>query len=129
VPKNWAGNRISKREVKQTRADFGQLLWETKFPEHDRHAARDEAFHDPEWLIGGLVVKSQEITSLGMHRLSTRFGNELCGGPLKAPPIVESQLLERLQKQQLPTGKRCRIHASTFSTRGLALWWSGRTRG
>jgi hypothetical protein len=49
-------------------------------------------------LIGVLAVKSQEKTYLGIHRLSTRYWNELCGGQLKAPPISESQLRERLKK-------------------------------
>ena len=101
MPKNRAGSMISKRWVKQTRAYFLQFLRETKFPELDRHAERDEAFHYPEWLImliGVLAVKSQEKTYLGIHRLSTRYWNELCGEQLKAPPISESQLRERLKK-------------------------------
>jgi hypothetical protein len=98
---------ISKRWVKQTRAYFLTFLRETKFPELDRHVARDEAFHYPEWLImliGVLAVKSQENTSLGIHRLSTRCGNELGGGQLKAPPISERQLRERLKKISFQPG-------------------------
>ena len=98
--KNRADSMISKRWVKQTRAYFLTFLRETKFPELDRHAERGEAFHYPEWLImliGVLAVKSQEKTYLGIHRLSTRYWNELCGGQLKAPPISEGQLRERLK--------------------------------
>jgi hypothetical protein len=98
VQKNRAGSMISKRWVKQTRAYFLKFLWETKFPELDRHAERGEACHYPEWLsmlIGGLAVKSQEKTYLGIHRLSTRSWNELWGGQLQAPPISESQWRER----------------------------------
>jgi hypothetical protein len=107
VPKNRAGSMISKRWVKQTRAYFLKFLLETKFPELDRHAERDEAFHYPQWLImliGVLAVKSQEKTYLGIHRLSTRFWNERCGGQLKAPPISESQLRERLKEISFQAG-------------------------
>lgn len=98
MQKNRAGSMISKRWVKPTRAYFLKFLWETKCPELDRHAERGEAFQYPAWLIvliGVLAVKSQEKTSLGIHRLSTRYWNELCGGQLKAPPSSESQLRER----------------------------------
>ena len=98
MQKNRAGSMISKRWVKQTRAYCLKFLRDTKFPELDRHAARGEAFHYPEWLIrliGVLAVKSQEKTYVGSHRLSTRSWNELWGGQLKAPPSSESQLRER----------------------------------
>jgi hypothetical protein len=107
VQKKLAGSRISKRWVKQTRAYFLTFLQETKFPELDRHGERGEAFQYPEWLImliGVLAVKSQENTYLGMHRLSTRDWNELCGGQLQAPPISESQLRERLKKISFQPG-------------------------
>ena len=107
MPKNRAGSMISKRWVKQTRAYFLKFLRATKFPELDRHAERDEACHYPEGLImwiGVLAVKSQETTSLGIHRLSPRFWNALCGGQLKAPPISESQLRERFKKIRFQPG-------------------------
>jgi hypothetical protein len=107
VQKNRASSMISKRWVKQTRVYFLKFLWETKFPELDRHAERDAPCHYPEWLImliGGLAVKSQEKTSLGIHRLSTRDGNELCGGPLKAPPIAASQWRARLKNSRFQPG-------------------------
>lgn len=107
MPKNRAGSMISKRWVKQTRAYFLKFLRETTFPELDRHAERDEAFPYPEWLImliGVLAVKSPEKTYLGIHRLSTRFWNERCGGQLKAPPISESQWRERFKKISFQPG-------------------------
>jgi hypothetical protein len=131
VPKNRAGSMISKRWVKQTRAYFLTFLRETKFPELDRHADRDEAFHDPEWLImliGVLAVRSQEKTYLGIHRLSTRYWNELCGGAADRASDLGESVAGAIKKNQLPTWKRCRIHSSNFSTRVLAIRWSVRTR-
>jgi hypothetical protein len=125
VPKNRAGSMLSKRGVKQPRADFLKCLRETKFPELDRHAERDEAFHDPEWLImliGVLAVKSQEKTSLGMHRLSTRFWNERCGGQLNAPPISESQWRERCKKISFQPGSAAGYMHQIFPP---AYWRSG----
>jgi hypothetical protein len=107
VQKNRAGSIISKQWVNQTRADLLKFLRESTLPELDRHAQRGEAFQSPEWLIllsGVLAVKSQEKTYLGMHRLSTRYWNELCGEQLKAPPLSESQLRERLQKIRFQPG-------------------------
>jgi len=107
VPKNRAGSMISKRWVKQTRAYFLKFLRETKFPELDRHAERDEACHYPAWLlmlIGVLAVNSQETTSLGIHRLRTRVWNARCGGQLNAPPISESPLRERFKKIRFQPG-------------------------
>jgi hypothetical protein len=55
----------------------------------------------PEWLImliGVLAVKSKAKTYVGIHRLSARYWQELCGQEVTLPPISESQLRERLKK-------------------------------
>src|SRR4029453_1540173 len=55
----------------------------------------------PEWfimLIGVLAVKCKAKTYVGIHRLSTRYWQELCSQEVILPPISESQLRERLKK-------------------------------
>jgi hypothetical protein len=49
-------------------------------------------------LIGVLAVKCQEQTYLGIHRMTCRFWNELCGRKVQLPPISERQLRARLKK-------------------------------
>jgi hypothetical protein len=49
-------------------------------------------------LSGVLAVKCTEKTYVGIHRLSTRFWQELCGEEVNAPPISESRLRARLKK-------------------------------
>jgi hypothetical protein len=46
-------------------------------------------------LIGVLAVKSKAKTYGGIHRLSTRYWQELCGQEVTLPPISERQLRER----------------------------------
>ena len=92
---------ISKRWFKQTRAYYLKFLRETKFPELDRHAARGEAFHDPEWLImliGGASGHKPEENVVGDSSPQHALRERAVGGELNAPPISESQLRERLQK-------------------------------
>jgi hypothetical protein len=55
-------------------------------------------------LIGVLAVKCQEKPYVGIHRLSTRFWQELCGEEVKAPPISESRLRARLKKIRFQPG-------------------------
>jgi len=45
-----------------------------------------------------VAVKSKEKTYVGIHRLSTRYWQELCGQEVRAAPISESRLRERLKK-------------------------------
>jgi hypothetical protein len=45
--------------------------------------------------IGVLAVKCKAKTYVGIHRLSTRSWQELCGQEVTLPPISESQLRER----------------------------------
>jgi len=49
-------------------------------------------------MIGVLAVKCKEKTYVGIHRLSTRYWQDLCGHEVTLPPISESQLRERLKK-------------------------------
>jgi hypothetical protein len=85
---------ISQEWVENTRTYFLEFLRMTKFPaltRHDESAGRCEY---PEWfimLIGALAVKCQEKTYWGIHRLSTRFWEALCGEEVKAPPTSESR--------------------------------------
>ena len=92
---------ISEQWISETRAYFLDFLRETGFPEITRHGERGVPVDYPEWLImliGVLAVKCKEKTYVGIHRLSTRYWPELCGKEVKAPPISESQLRERLKK-------------------------------
>jgi len=67
----------------------------------ERHGGHGFLSDYPEWLImlsGVLAVKCKEKTYLGIHRLSTKYWEELCGEEVNLPPISESQLRERLKK-------------------------------
>jgi hypothetical protein len=70
----------------------------TGFPELQRHGERGLLCAYPEWLImliGVLAVKCKAKSYVGIHRLSTRYWQELCGQDVILPPISESQLRER----------------------------------
>jgi hypothetical protein len=85
---------ISQEWVESTRAYVLEFLRMTKFPELTRHGESAGRCDYPEWLImliGVLAVTCKEKTYLGIHRLSTRFWQELCGEEVKAPPISESR--------------------------------------
>ncbi len=94
------GSMVSKQWVKETRKYFLDFLRETHFPEFVRHGERGSPVEYPEWLImliGVVAVKCKEKTYVGIHRLSPRYWNELCGKEVQAPPISASQLRERLK--------------------------------
>ena len=55
-------------------------------------------------LIGVVAVKCKEKTYVGIHRLSARFWEELCGEEVKAPPISESRLRARVKKIRFQPG-------------------------
>ena len=96
-----AGSIVSREWVQATRTYFLDFLPTTGFPDLPRHGERGVMCAYPEWLImliGVLAVKSKEKTSVGLHRLSTRYWQELCGREVTLPPISESQLRERLKK-------------------------------
>ena len=74
--------KISPPWVRQTRTYFLQFLDATRFPAVERHGPRGKTLTDPEWLIlliGVLAVKCKAQSSLGLHRMTCRFWNELCG--------------------------------------------------
>src|SRR6266508_6459418 len=76
------GSMISQEWVESTRTYVLELLRMTKFPALTRHGESVGRCEYPEWLImliSVLAVKCKEKTSLGIHRLSTRFWKELCG--------------------------------------------------
>jgi hypothetical protein len=101
------GSMVSKQWVKETRKYFLDFLRETHFPEVVRHGERGSPVEYPEWLImliGVVAVKCKEKTYVGIHRLSTRYWNELCGKEVQAPPISASQLRERLKKIRFEPG-------------------------
>ena len=58
---------------------------------------------------GGQV---QRATYLGIHRMTCRFWNELCGRQVRLPPISESQWRARLKKigYQLGTAPGYVVH-------------------
>lgn len=94
-------SKISPKWVRQPRTYFLPLLHATGFPPIERHGQRGKTFAYPEWLImliGVLAVKCQEQTSLGLHRMTCRFWNALCGRKVRLPPISESQVRARLKK-------------------------------
>ena len=94
-------SKISPKWVHQTRKYFLKFLHATHFPPVERHGQRGKTFEYPEWLImliGVLAIKCQEQTYLGIHRMTCRFWNELCGRQVRLPPISESQLRTRLKK-------------------------------
>ena len=92
---------VSKEWIQATRTYFLDFLHTTGFPALPRHGERGVLCAYPEWLImliGVLAVKCKEKTYVGIHRLSTRYWQELCGQEVTLPPISESQLRERLKK-------------------------------
>jgi hypothetical protein len=98
---NRSTGKISPKWVRQTRKYFLKFLQATHFPPVERHGQRGKTFEYPEWLImliGVLAVRCQEQTYLGIHRMTCRFWNELCGRQVQLPPISESQLRARLKK-------------------------------
>src|SRR4051794_38260908 len=101
MKKSRTGSMISREWVQDTRAYFLDFLHTTRFPELTRHGGRGLMCAYPEWLImliGVQAVKCKEKTSVGIHRLSPRYWEELCGHEVQLPPISESQLRERLKK-------------------------------
>ena len=61
-----------------------------------------------EWLImliGVLALKCQEQTYLGIHRMTCRFWQELCGRQVRLPPMSESQFRGRFKKIGFQPGK------------------------
>ena len=101
MQKDRTGSMISKQWIKETRGYFLEFLRATHFPELAGRAERGPVVEYPEWLImliGVVAVKSKEKTDVGIHRLSTRYWQELCGKEVKAAPISESRLRARLKK-------------------------------
>jgi hypothetical protein len=95
------GSMISRQWIKETRRYFLDFLRATHFPEFTRPRGRGSPGVYPEWLvmlIGVVAVKCKEKTYVGIHRLSTRYWQELCGNEVHAPPISVSQLRARLKK-------------------------------
>jgi hypothetical protein len=94
-------SKMSPKWVRQTRKSFLKFLPTTCFPPLERHGQRGRTFGYPErliMLIGVLAVKCKEPTYLGLHRMTCRFGRELCGRKVRLPPIPESQRRARLKK-------------------------------
>ena len=92
---------VSKQWVTATRQYFLEFLRATHFPEFTKSRERGSPVEYPEWLImliGVLAVKCKEKTYVGIHRLSTRYWQELCGQEVRAAPISESRLRARLKK-------------------------------
>jgi hypothetical protein len=65
-------------------------------------------------LIGVVAVTCKEPTYLGIHRMTYRFWNELCGRQVWLPAISESQLREQL-KQLASSLESLQIHFSDLS--------------
>jgi hypothetical protein len=95
------GSMVSKQWIEETRRYFLEFLRATNFPELIHAGERGPEVEYPEWLImliGVGAVKSKEKTYVGIHRLSTRYWQELCGQEVRAAPISESRLRARLKK-------------------------------
>jgi hypothetical protein len=95
------GSMISQEWVESTPTYSFAFLRMTKFPELTRQGesvGRCEYSVRLIMLIGVLAVKCKEQTYLGIHRLSTRFWQELCGKEVQAPPISETRLRARLKE-------------------------------
>lgn len=95
------GSLVSRQWIKETRKYCLDFLRATHFPDWPHPGERGPEAEYPEWLImllGGVAVKSKEKTYVGIHRLSTRYWRELCGKEVRAAPISESRLRERLKK-------------------------------
>ena len=87
--------KISPKRVRQTRKYFLKFLHSTGFQPVERRGERGPTFMDPErliMLIGVLAVKRKEPTYLGIHRMTCRFWQGLCGRQVRLPPIAERQL-------------------------------------
>jgi len=107
MPERRTGSMVSKQWVKATRNYFLDFLRETHFPEFARRGERGSSFEYPEWLImliGVVAVKCKEKSYVGIHQLSTRYWQELCGKEVHAPPISASQLRARLKKMRFEPG-------------------------
>jgi hypothetical protein len=107
MPERRTGSMVSKQWVRETRKYFLEFLQETHFPEFARHGERGSPFEYPEWLImliGVLAVKCKGKSYVGIHRLSTRYWQELCGKEVQAPPISASQLRARLKTIRFEPG-------------------------
>jgi hypothetical protein len=107
MPQSRTGSMVSKQWVKETRNYFLDFLRVTHFPEFTRPEGRGVPCEYPEWrsmLIGVVAVKCKEKTSVGIHRLSTRYWKELCGQEVTGPPISASQLRARLKKIRFEPG-------------------------
>jgi hypothetical protein len=101
MPQSRTGSMVSKQWIEETRKYFLEFLRATHFPELAHTGARGPEVEYPEWLImliGVVAVKSKEKTYVGIHRLSTRYWQELCGQEVRAAPISESRLRARLKK-------------------------------
>ena len=107
MPQSHTGSMVSKQWIKETRTYFLEFLRETQFPEFTQPRGRGSPGVYPEWLImliGVVAVKCKEKTYVGIHRLSTRYWQELCGKEVQAPPISASQLRGRLKKIRFEPG-------------------------
>src|SRR5262245_21231332 len=107
MPERRTGSMVSKQWVRATCNYFLNFLRETHLPEFACRGERGSSFAYPEWLImliGVVAVKCKEKTYVGIHRLSTRYWQELCGQEVHAPPISASQLRERLKKIRFKPG-------------------------
>jgi hypothetical protein len=92
MQKRRTGSMVSEQWIRETRKYF---------PEFSEQGKRGPEVEYPEWLImliGVVAVKCKEKTYVGIHRLSTRYWNELCGKEISAAPISESRLRARLKK-------------------------------
>jgi len=95
------GSMVSKQWIRETRKYFLEFLRATNFPELVHAGERGPEVEYPEWLImliGVVAVKSKEKTYVGIHRLSARYWQELCGKEVRAAPLSESRLRARLKK-------------------------------
>jgi hypothetical protein len=107
MPESRTGSMISKQWITETRRYFLEFLRATHFPEFTQPRGRGSPGAYPEWLImliGVVSVKCKEKTYVGIHRLSTRYWQELCGNEVQVPPISASQLRERLKKIRFVPG-------------------------
>lgn len=101
MQKHRTGSMVSAQWIRETREYVLEFLRATNFPEFSESGERGPEVEYPEWLImliGVVAVKSKEKTYVGIHRLSTRYWQELCGKEIKARPISESRLRARLKK-------------------------------
>jgi hypothetical protein len=101
-------SKLSRQWVRQTRRYFLPFLDATRFPSVERHGQRGKTCEYPAWLImliGVLAVKGKEQTYLGLHRMTCRCWQALCGRQVQLPPSSESQLRERLKKIGFQPGK------------------------